>query len=349
MRFTVIFITIFTLIPLLLAETPKREVNLRCRWRFEIGDHPEYAKPEFDDSDWEKIRVPDTWEEQGFPGYDGFAWYRTSFKLSDKLKDRVIMLNLGYIDDVDQVFINGHYIGGRGSIEPNYVSAYNHLRFYQIPNRLLHFHDKNTLAVRVYDEWGAGGIVSGKIGIYSQKSPNTAIDISGNWKFADRDDSDFSNPGLDDKDWSTIVVPGFWENQGFPNKDDYGWYRKTVFLPKELKNQNLILFIGSIDDADEVYVNGEKIGSTGRFPGENYQNYNRRFYNRERFYFIPRNISRWGKDNVIAIRVYDSGGEGGIYRGPVGITTRKAYKKFRKLYKKRELSLSDFIADLLNH
>ena len=88
---------------------------------------------------------------------------------------------------------------------------------------------------------------------------------------------------------------------------------------------------------------------TGRFPGENYQNYNRRFYNRERFYFIPRNISRWGKDNVIAIRVYDSGGEGGIYRGPVGITTRKAYKKFRKLYKKRELSLSDFIADLLNH
>ena len=349
MKYTVFFIIIFAITPLLFAETPKREVNLRGRWRFEIGDHPEYAKPDFNDSDWEKIRVPNAWEEQGFPGYDGFAWYRTSFKLPDRIKNRVIMLNLGYIDDVDQVFINGHFIGGRGSTEPNYVSAYNHLRYYQIPRQFLHFDDKNTLAVRVYDEWGAGGIVSGKIGIYSQKSPNAAIDISGNWKFTDRDDSVFADPRLDDKDWNTIVVPGFWENQGFPDKDGYGWYRKTIILPGELKKETLILYIGAIDDADEIYMNGEKIGSTGRFPGEKYRDYNRRFYNRERFYFIPGHIPRWGQENTIAIRVYDSGGDGGIYRGPVGITTRQAYKKFRKLYRKRELSLSDFIADVLDH
>ena len=145
------------------------------------------------------------------------------------------------------------------------------------------------------------------------------------------------------------MVPGFWENQGFPDLDGYGWYRKAVILPKELKNETLILFIGAIDDADEVYINGEKIGSTGKFPGENYQDYNRRFYNRERFYFIPGKILRWQTENTVAIRVYDSGGDGGIYRGPVGITTRQAYKKFRRLYKNRNMSLSDFIDELLNY
>jgi hypothetical protein len=349
MRSVSLFAIFITVTSLLLAETPKREVNLRGKWRFEIGDHPEYAKPELDDSDWEKIRVPDAWEKQGFPGYDGYAWYRTSFNLSDKLKDRVIMLNLGYVDDVDEVFINGHFIGGRGSTEPNYISAYNHLRYYQIPNAFLHFHDKNTLAVRVYDEWGAGGIVSGKVGIYSQKSPNTTIDITGNWKFTNNDESAFADPDLNDEDWSTVVVPGIWENQGFPDHDDYGWYRKAVFLPGELNKETLILFIGAIDDADEVYFNGEKIGSTGRFPGEKHKDYNRRFYNHERFYYIPGHIPRWGTENSIAIRVYDSGGEGGIHKGPVGITTRKAYGKFRELYKKRELSLSDFITELLGN
>jgi hypothetical protein len=349
MRLIIFFATLISVTSLLLAETPKLEVNLRGKWRFEIGDHPEYAQPGLEDSHWEKIRVPDAWEKQGFPGYDGYAWYRTSFDLSDKLKNRVIMLNLGYIDDVDQVFINGHFIGGRGSTEPNYISAYDHLRYYQIPNVFLHFNGKNTLAVRVYDEWGAGGIVSGRIGIYSQKSPNTTIDITGNWKFINQDGSEFADPGLDDKNWSTVVVPGIWENQGFPDQDGYGWYRKTVFLPDALKRETLILFIGAIDDADEVYFNGEKVGSTGRFPGEEYRDYNQRFYNRERFYYIPGDIPRWGTENTIAIRVYDSGGEGGIHRGPVGITTRKAYKKFRELYKKREPSLSDFITELLGN
>ena len=43
----------------------------------------------FDDSEWEKINVPSSWENQGFHGYDGYAWYRTSFKLktSDAEKD----------------------------------------------------------------------------------------------------------------------------------------------------------------------------------------------------------------------------------------------------------------------
>jgi hypothetical protein len=333
---------------LLLADSPKREINLHGRWRFEVGDNPEYARRDFDDSDWEKIRVPDQWEDQGFPGYDGYAWYRTTFQLPERLSNRVLSLYLGYIDDVDKVYINGQYINGRGSEEPHYVSAYNQRRIYQIPNTVLEFGGENVIAVRVYDDWGEGGIVSGNIGIYSQKSASMTLDMSGIWKFHRGDDLAWADINMDDSNWDTMIVPGFWENQGYPDMDGYGWYRTRIRLSKALEKEKLILFIGAIDDADEVYFNGEKISSKGKFPGENFREYNRRFYNHERFYYIPGHVLKWDTDNVIAIRVWDSGGDGGIYEGPVGITTRNEYQKFRRSHRNKYFKFSDFIDELFD-
>ena len=86
-----------------------------------------------------------------------------------------------------------------------------------------------------------------------------------------------------------------------------------------------MLMIGKIDDMDEVYINGTLIGSTG--------NINRKWasddeYNRYRNYSIPDDLLRAGKDNVIAIRVYDQEGRGGIYEGPLTIIPRSEYKQF---------------------
>ncbi|MBN1781417.1 beta galactosidase jelly roll domain-containing protein [bacterium] len=331
-----------------LAVSPKREVNLRGKWRFEVGDNMEYADPEYDDSSWEKIRVPDQWEDQGFPGYDGYAWYRTTFKISDQKKDRTLLLYLGYIDDVDQVYLNGHYINGRGTNDENYVSAYKLRRIYQIPAQFLNFDGKNVLAVRVYDEWGDGGIVSGKVGIYSQKSAYTTIDLAGHWKFHEGDDLLWAAGDLDDRDWESLVVPAIWESQGHPGLDGYGWYRIKTHIPGSISGEQLILFIGAIDDADEVYINGQKISSKGRFPGEDFREYNQRFYNHERLYYIPGDVIRYGAENTIAVRVFDSGGDGGIYRGPVGITTRKEFSKFRKTYRRNDNDFSDFLEDIFD-
>lgn len=335
-------------VQIVFADSPRREINLRGRWRFEVGDNPDYAAPDYDDSQWEKIRVPDQWEDQGFPGYDGYAWYRTSFHLPETLRNKVLLLNLGYVDDVDEVYINGQYVNGRGSEEPYYVSAYNQRRIYQIPASVLKFGDKNIIAVRVYDDWGVGGIVSGRVGIYTQKTADIHIDLSGKWKFHSGDDLNWAEADLDDSHWQTMVVPGFWENQGHWDMDGYGWYRTRVTLPEKLKTEKLIMFIGAIDDADEVYINGEKVSAKGKFPGENYREYNRRFYNHERYYYIPDYVLHWGMENVIAIRVWDSGGDGGIYRGPVGITTRKEFKKFRQSHRNQYFSVSDFIDELFD-
>ena len=102
------------------ARDLRREVSLRVGWRFEIGDNKAYAEPEFDDSEWERIHVPDSWEDQGFPGYDGYAWYRIRLKLPDRLIKKSLYLKLGYIDDVDEVYINGKYLNGSGAFPPEY-------------------------------------------------------------------------------------------------------------------------------------------------------------------------------------------------------------------------------------
>ena len=141
--------------------------DLSGRWKFSLGDKIEWKEKSFDDSNWEKISVPSSWENQGFHGYDGYAWYRKSFNLKQAVTDKDLYIVLGYVDDVDQTFINGHLIGISGGFPNNYRTAYNAFRKYYIPKEYLSRDGENIIAVRVYDDELDGGIMSGKIGLYT--------------------------------------------------------------------------------------------------------------------------------------------------------------------------------------
>ena len=127
-------------------------LDLQGLWKFEIGDNPEWSKPDFIAYNWVEIEVPGNWENQGFPGYDGYAWYRTDFSLPAEKAGMDFYLQLGFIDDVDEVFLNGRLIGASGSFPPQYQTAYNVFRSYLMPATLLKFGEKNMLAIRVFDE-----------------------------------------------------------------------------------------------------------------------------------------------------------------------------------------------------
>jgi len=77
--------------------------NLEGHWKFSIGERSEWVSSSYDDSQWETIQVPSSWEDQGFHGYNGFASYRKNFSLSKEQKGKTLYLNLGYIDDVDDI------------------------------------------------------------------------------------------------------------------------------------------------------------------------------------------------------------------------------------------------------
>ncbi|QQS36681.1 MAG: beta galactosidase jelly roll domain-containing protein [Ignavibacteriales bacterium] len=317
-----------------------RIMNLAGDWKFNIGDDEEWSKPEFNDENWETIKAPVSWENEGFFGYNGFAWYRKNFSISSTLKGKSLYLHLGYVDDVDATYINGHLVGYSGSFPPDYQSAYSAYRKYSIPEQYINYDGNNVIAVRVYDSQQEGGIVAGNIGFYSEgDKPVCDINLEGLWKFSTNDSSAWMNISFDDSGWDNIIVPGMWESQGFRDYDGFAWYRRSFTIDENLASQKLVLLAGRIDDFDEVYLNEVKIGTTGNIVDEQLSTDLSNlgdFYRQARGYFVPDGLLKPGKKNTIAIRVYDGFKDGGIYEGPVGLITQKKYSQFWREKKKSE-------------
>jgi len=61
--------------------------------------------------------------------------------------------------------------------------------------------------------------------------------------------------------------------------------------------------LGPIDDSDETWINGVKVGAT------------KNQYNKPRIYDIPPGVFKAGQ-NMVSIRIDDTGGRGGIYGRP---------------------------------
>jgi sialate O-acetylesterase len=312
------------------AGEPRPLVDLRGTWRFEIGDNPRWAEKGFDDSRWAEVFVPSSWEDEGFPGYDGFAWYRRHVTLPAEWSGKPLLINLGTIDDVDEVYINGTFVGFKGVMPPDMHTAYSELRAYPIPPGVLKFGGENVIAVRVYDAELAGGIVSGKPGLYEREEwiePDLAIESG--WKLRQGDDAAWKSPSFDDRSWRRVTVPAFWETQGLKGYDGYGWYRVHFRVPASFAGRHLILLLGKVDDADETYLNGEKIGRTGLFGGSEETYRNRDEFRRLRAYTIPIELLKIDADNVLAVRVYDGWLHGGIYDGPIGLLSREKFLQWK--------------------
>lgn len=317
-------------------------IDLRGICKFEIGDNIKFADKEFDDSGWEDIFIPSSWEDEGFPGYDGYAWYRIHFTVSSEYIKENLYLILGAVDDVDATYINGNLIGYTGSFPPDYETMYHAERRYLIPSEYLDYDSENVIAVRVYDLTGPGGIVKGKPGIYNTVKPvKLDLEFSGLWKFKIGDNPEWAETFFNDRNWQNITVPMQWDNFGYKEYNGFGWYRKKIFIPRELKDEDLILFLGKIDDMDETFFNGEKIGGTGWMHNDPEDiEINTYDYNEVRAYYIPDDLIKYGQDNQIAVRVYDGYRHGGIYEGPIGIVKRETYLRYKRKYKN---TFRDFI------
>jgi hypothetical protein len=151
----------------------------------------------------------------------------------------------------------------------------------------------------------------------SEKVLLPGIKTGGKWKFHKGNDNKWKNPKYNDSEWQTVELPNSWEvTSNYTEDNVYGWYRKSIFIPKELNGHKMSIPLGAIDDVDETYFNGKKIGGCGSFPPD-YMT----AYGQEREYTAyPENI-KYGEMNVIAVKVFDSFGSGGIYKGPMGMIT----------------------------
>ncbi len=295
-------------------------IDLRGQWKFHIDDKPAWSDPKFDDSKWEQIFTPSAWEDEGFHGYDGFAWYRRTFDGKLLNANEIYYLGLGFIDDCDEVYVNGRLVGFSGSMPPRFKTAYNTERRYPLPNDIINFSGTNTIAIRVFDNTLAGGIVDGRLGVYrSQRNKSMLIDLEGIWSFAVTGNGDRPN----ETDFHRMMVPGAWEFQGYPKYDGLAWYRRSVTFPPNAPTEDIVLMLGRIDDFDQVYFNGQLIGSTNdrRAFGKSES------WSKDRVYAIPQALIKNGP-NLIEVLVNDIGHMGGIYNGVVGIATRENYLRY---------------------
>lgn len=81
----------------------------------------------------------------------------------------------------------------------------------------------------------------------------------------------------------------------------------------------MVLDLGTTDDVDATYLNGEKIGGFGTFPQNVLPAHAER-----RIYTIPYEKVLWDRINVLAVRVYDNGGGGGIIGKEIFLSVKGA-------------------------
>ncbi|MDB4679789.1 c-type cytochrome [Planctomycetaceae bacterium] len=130
--------------------------------------------------------------------------------------------------------------------------------------------------------------------------------------FVSAQDPTIAPPNADAyQEWTLMRVPGTWdENSGgdLREYDGFAWYRCTLRLPGNWEKGNDVeLFVPKVDNAHEAYFNGVKIGGAGKFPPA-YES----GLAQENTYKIPESAKHRGKDNIIAIRVFDHDGRGGF-------------------------------------
>jgi beta-galactosidase len=119
---------------------------------------------------------------------------------------------------------------------------------------------------------------------------------------------------FDDSKWQVVSVPVDMDSYGetWDSADGEAVFRKTIEVPKALQGQDLKISLGSVDDYDETYFNGVRVGGIGKeHPTP---------WSAQREYIIPANLIKPGK-NVIAVRVWDRYRGGGLTSGDASALT----------------------------
>jgi serine phosphatase RsbU (regulator of sigma subunit) len=109
---------------------------------------------------------------------------------------------------------------------------------------------------------------------------NSAVELTGPWKFHTGDNLAWANPDFNDAAWSSLdldpadgskdpflgtsgFIPG-WTRRGFPGYSGYAWYRLRIRLRGDVPDLALKM-PDNFDDAYQVFVNGQLVGQFGRF------------------------------------------------------------------------------------
>jgi beta-galactosidase/beta-glucuronidase len=142
-------------------DSPRIIQTINNHWTFNYFPHEKqdtrFKEKSFDDSKWQAIAIPHTWQTYETTGdvhpfissaserddpywWHGWGWYRKHFIIPDKFKDKKIFIEFDGVQKSCDVWINGQKLGShQGGFTTFYFDLTQHIRFGQ----------KNIIAVAV--------------------------------------------------------------------------------------------------------------------------------------------------------------------------------------------------------
>ncbi len=112
----------------------------------------------------------------------------------------------------------------------------------------------------------------------------------------------FAGASADLAEWEPAALPARYEDLGHPDLDGVVWFRRTIIIPEAWRGQALTVSLGNIDDEDETYFAGRRIGGIDDWRAE-------------RRYTVPAELTT-AEEAVLAVRVRDGAGPGGFVGDP---------------------------------
>ncbi|MFN3862394.1 MAG: sialate O-acetylesterase [Roseateles sp.] len=135
-------------------------------------DASDWSAAENIDADWPTLSAPGAWEGQGLADMDGVVWLRRKLELTEAQAAGAAQLHLAKVDDCDEVWVNGHKVGGQ--------CGYDQARRYELPAGTLR-PGANWIAVRVTDSGGGGGF-HGDAASMRLDTAAGAVPLAGPWR-----------------------------------------------------------------------------------------------------------------------------------------------------------------------
>jgi sialate O-acetylesterase len=176
-----------------------------------VGIDKGWANVSFDDSGWTTFRLPNYWQSLPEYNFNGSFWLRREIDIPAAWEGRDLALSLGFIDDYDTTYFNGEQVGEtpRGTVE-----AYTMARHYTVPAKAVKA-GKSVIAIRVYDEFGNGGVSGAKslLWIAPADGKDEAVSLAGDWKLKNEHNIGVTPVSV----FSGIpTLPGYTQKQNLP-------------------------------------------------------------------------------------------------------------------------------------
>jgi len=266
----------------------KQWITLANDWHYQKGDNLEWAKTDYDDSQWKtfsssNLNMPDS--TAVIADDNEIAWFRKYIKIDSLYGDGYTLQVIQ--QGASEIYLDGkliHKLGTVGTHPDDIVNNNPNGMFLPLP---LEQGKEHVLAVRYvngqykYPENRRIANTNGFIRLFATTknfanktrvftiTDSTLVSnwssLSAYWRFKKGDDSNWAQPNYDDSSWTQFTSPNLNkpDSKSITNKNEIVWFRKPIKADSTL-NDALVLRVYVINGASEIYLDGELLHTIGK-------------------------------------------------------------------------------------